>query len=111
MRAGVPAQGTGFGPYTVLDLYALDEDGRGLSPGSSSERTDRMRMVMEHAALGIPQYWNLEHTPHLAVQALRLDGAHYVADPLIAEGALVEATIGADKPFSFSFDPADLLAL
>jgi Uma2 family endonuclease len=201
MRARVSAQGTGFGPYTVLDLHALDEDGKGheledgwlievaagprhnwalqnlaeilrdaakaagspvvvcqggeweistpagvrkpdifvisrdiakasvldespkiipgselflavevISPGSGSERTDRIRKVMEYAGLGIPQYWMVEHTPHLSVQVLRLDGAGYVADTLTSEGTLVAATIDADKPFSVSFDPADLLA-
>jgi hypothetical protein len=29
MRARVPAQGAEFGPYTVLDLHALAEDGKG----------------------------------------------------------------------------------
>jgi Uma2 family endonuclease len=81
-----------------------------ISPGSSSERTDRMRKVLEYAALGIPQYWIVEHTPHLTVQILSLDGASYVAGPVASEGTVLAATIDADKPFNVSFDPADLLA-
>jgi Putative restriction endonuclease len=34
-----------------------------ISPGSGSERTDRLRKVGEYARLGIPQYWIVEHTP------------------------------------------------
>ncbi len=56
-----------------------------------SERTDRLRKVSEYARLGIPQYWIVEHSPRLSVQILTL------------------AVIEADKPFTVSFDPADLL--
>jgi Uma2 family endonuclease len=82
-----------------------------ISPGSGSERTDRLRKVMEYAALGIPQYWLVEHTPHLSVQVLRLEGPAYMAEPVTGEGTTLTATVDADKPFSCSFDPADLLAL
>lgn len=200
MRAGTTVRGTGFGPYTVLDLHALPEDGKGyeledgwliempastrhnwtlqtlakileraagaadspvvvcyggewelstpagvrkpdiyvvsrdlvrasvfdespriisgteallavevISPGSGSERTDRVRKVTEYAEVGIPQYWLVEHTPHLSAQVLQLDGTAYVADPVVHEGSLVQATVNADKPFSVKFDPADLL--
>jgi hypothetical protein len=34
-----------------------------ISPGSGSERTDRLRKVGEYVRLGIPQYWIVEHTP------------------------------------------------
>ena len=201
MRAGTPVHGAGFGPYTVLDLRALPEDGKGfeledgwlvemapsprhnwalqnlaksinlaavatrspvivcqgeweistpagvrkpdvfviprevaraailddspkvipgrellmvaevISPGSGSERTDLMRKVAEYAALGIPQYWLVEHTPHLSVRVLRLDGTDYVPDPVVTEGSILEAEIQADKPFTVSLDPAHLLAL
>jgi Uma2 family endonuclease len=82
-----------------------------ISRGSGSERTDRIRKVMEYAALGIPQYLLVEHTPHLSVQVLRLEEGAYVAGAVIGEGAVVTATVDADKPFSCSFDPADLLAI
>jgi Uma2 family endonuclease len=38
-----------------------------ISPGSGSERTDRLRKVSEYARLGIPQYWIIEHTPRPTV--------------------------------------------
>jgi hypothetical protein len=47
-----------------------------ISPGSGSERTDRLCKVSEYARLGIPQCWIVEHTPRVAVQVLTLvDGA------------------------------------
>jgi Uma2 family endonuclease len=201
MRARRPAGGADFGPYTVLDLHALADDGKGfeledgwlvevaassrhnwvllnlaeviktaataarspvvvcpggeweistpagvrkpdvfvvprevaravifdespkmipgsellmvaevVSPGSGSERTDRMRKVMEYAALGIPQYWLVEHAPRPSVQVLRLEGAGYVAGAVVTEGAILEAEIDADKPFTVFIDPSRLLA-
>jgi Uma2 family endonuclease len=201
MRARASAHGTQFGPYTVLDLHELPEDGKGfeledgwlievatssqhnwalrtaariieraaddagsqvvicdgaeweistpagarkpdvsviprqtaraaiieespklipgaellmvaevISPGSGSERTDRLRKVSEYASLGIPQYWIIEHTPRLSVQVLLLlDGGAYTAAPAVTEGTRLEAEIDADKPFTVSFDPANLL--
>jgi Uma2 family endonuclease len=200
MRARTSAHGTQFGPYTVLDLHVLPEDGKGLeledgwlvevaassrhnwalrnlariieraaaqagsqavvcdggeweistpagvrkpdvfviprdvaraavidesprlipgtelhlvveviSPGSGSERTDRLRKVSEYARLGIPQYWIVEHSPRPAVQVLTLADGNYTAAPTAAEGTLLEAVIDADKPVTVSFDPAELL--
>jgi Uma2 family endonuclease len=80
-----------------------------ISPGSGSERADRLRKVGEYASLGIPQYWIVEHTPRLSVQVLLLTGEGYAAAPAIIEGTQLEAEIEADKPFAVSFDPADLL--
>jgi hypothetical protein len=80
-----------------------------ISPGSGSERTDRLRKVSEYALLGIPQYWIVEHTPRPSVQVLTLADGVYTAAPAVMEGARVEAVIDADKPFTVSFDPADLL--
>jgi Uma2 family endonuclease len=80
-----------------------------ISPGSGSERTDRLRKVREYASLGIPQYWIIEHTPRLSVQVLLLDGGAYPAAPAVLEGTRLEAEIDADKPFTVSFDPAGLL--
>lgn len=88
------------------ELYLVAEV---ISPGSGSERTDRLRKVGEYARLGIPQYWIIEHTPRPTVQVLTLDGATYTAAPAAAEGTLLEAVIDADKPFTVAFDPADLL--
>jgi Uma2 family endonuclease len=200
MRARTSVHGTQFGPYTVLDLHALPEDGKGfeledgwlvevaassrhnwalrtlsriieraaaqagslsvvcdggeweistpagvrkpdvfivprevaraaiidesprlipgtelylvvevISPGSGSERTDRLRKVSEYARLGIPQYWIVEHSPRLTVQVLTLTDGTYTAAPTVAEGIRLEAVIDADKPITVSFDPAELL--
>lgn len=200
MRSGTSAHGAQFGPYTVLDLHALPEDGKGfeledgwlvevaassrhnwalravsriieraaaqadsravvcdggeweistpagvrkpdvfmvprdvaratvidecprlipgtelylvievISPGSGSERTDRLRKVGEYARLGIPQYWIIEHSPRLTVQVLTLIDGAYTAAPTVAQGTRVEAVIDADKPITVSFDPAELL--
>ena len=80
-----------------------------ISPGSGSERADRLRKVSEYASLGIPQYWIVEHTPRPGVQVLLLTGGAYAAGPAIMEGTQLEAEIDADKPSAVSFDPADLL--
>jgi Uma2 family endonuclease len=200
MRARTSVHGTQFGPYTVLDLHALPEDGKGfeledgwlvevaassrhnwalrtlarvieraaaqacsqavvcdggeweistpagvrkpdvfvvprdvaraaiidesprlipgtelylvaevISPGSGSERTDRLRKVSEYARLGIPQYWIVEHSPRLTVQVLTLADGTYAAAPTVAAGNRLEAVIDADKPVTISFDPAELL--
>ena len=200
MRSGTLAHGAEFGPYTVLDLHALPEDGKGfeledgwlievaassrhnwalrnleriieqaaaaagspsvvcaggewelstpagvrkpdifvvpreiarasifdespklipgnavhlavevISPGSASERTDRVRKVREYATLGIPQYWIVDHTPRVSVQVLSLGDGGYVASSPVASGSVLEAEVDADPPFKVHFDPADLL--
>jgi Uma2 family endonuclease len=88
------------------ELYLVAEV---ISPGSGSERTDRLRKVSEYASLGIPQYWIVEHTPRLSVQVLTLADGTYTAAPMVMEGTRLEAEIDADKPFTVSFDPAGLL--
>jgi Uma2 family endonuclease len=80
-----------------------------ISPGSGSERTDRLRKVSEYARLGIPQYWIVEHTPRLSVQVLTLADGAYTAAPAVTEGTRLEVVVDADKPFTVAFDPADLL--
>jgi hypothetical protein len=80
-----------------------------ISPGSGSERADRLRKVSEYASPGIPQYWIVEHTPRPSVQVLLLTGEAYAAATAIMEGTRLEAEIAADKPFAVSFDPVDLL--
>jgi Uma2 family endonuclease len=80
-----------------------------VSSGSSSERTDRVRKVGEYAAVGIPQYWIVDHQPHLRVQVLRLGEQEYIAEPAANAGTLLVTEIKADKPFTVSFDPATLL--
>jgi Uma2 family endonuclease len=88
------------------ELYMVAEV---ISPGSGSERTDRLRKVSEYARLGIPQYWIVEHTPQPSVQVLTLADGIYTAAPAVMQGTRLEVVIDADKPFIVSFDPADLL--
>jgi Uma2 family endonuclease len=88
------------------ELYLVAEV---ISPGSGSERTDRLRKVTEYARLGIPQYWIIEHSPRLAVHVLTLAEGSYTAASPVMEGTRLQAVIDADKPFTVSFDPADLL--
>ncbi|GAA2719284.1 Uma2 family endonuclease [Actinocorallia aurantiaca] len=81
-----------------------------ISPGSGSERTDRMRKVADYAATGIPQYWIIEHTPTLLVHRLALHGDTYTPTaPPTGAGSLVTAEIEADKPLPVTFDPAVLM--
>jgi Uma2 family endonuclease len=103
-RAAIIDQSPRLIPGTELYLVA-----EVISPGSGSERTDRLRKVSEYARLGIPQYWIIEHSPRLAVQVLTLADGTYTAVPTVTEGTLLEAVIDADKPMAVSFDPAELL--
>jgi Putative restriction endonuclease len=86
-------------PGTELHLVA-----EVISPGSGSERTDRLRKVTEYARLGIPQYWIVEHSPRLTVQVLTLADGTYTAAPAVAEGTVLEAVTDADKPITVSFE-------
>jgi len=88
------------------ELYLVAEV---ISPGSGSERTDRLRKVAEYARLGIPQYWIVEHAPRLSVQVLTLADGAYMAAQEVMEGSRLEVMIDADKPFTVSFDPSELL--
>ncbi|MEO3785269.1 Uma2 family endonuclease [Actinocorallia sp. B10E7] len=81
-----------------------------ISPGSGSERTDRVRKVADYAATGIPQYWIVEHTPTPLVHRLALHGETYTSVALpTGVGFLVTAEIEADKPLPVTFDPAVLM--
>lgn len=82
-----------------------------VSPGSGSERTDRVRKVMEYARLRIPQYWIVEHTPQASVQTLSLGTDGYYPLPPVRQGTRFTAEIDPDNPFAVSFDPAELLNL
>jgi len=82
-----------------------------ISPGSSSERTDRVRIGREYASLGIPQYWIVEHSPDPKVQVLTLGENGYLPGVSAVAGTELAADVEADTPFSVSFDPATLLAL
>ncbi len=82
-----------------------------ISPGSSSERTDRVRKVREYASLGIPQYWIVEHSPDPKVQVLTLGANGYLPGAAAVAGTELTADVEAYKPFSVSFDPASLLTL
>ncbi len=88
------------------ELYLVAEV---ISPGSGSERTDRLRKVDEYARLGIPQYWIVEHTPRPSVQVLTLAEGAYTAGPAVMAGTRLEMVVDADKPVTVSFDPANLL--
>ncbi|MFI0443941.1 Uma2 family endonuclease [Actinomadura sp. 6N118] len=81
-----------------------------ISPGSGSERRDRVRKLKEYAALGIPQYWLVEYAPQPRVEVMTLgDGVDtYRAGPVVAAGAMFTAEVLADKAISVRFDPGTL---
>lgn len=105
---------SGGGPTTISgrDLLLVAEV---ISPGSGSERTDRVRKLKEYAAMGIPQYWMVDYTPEPFVQVFVLDD--YETDPLgnrygayrldrtVKAGKVLEVDVQADKPFTVRFDP------
>ncbi|MFD4430618.1 Uma2 family endonuclease [Nocardia sp. NPDC058497] len=82
-----------------------------VSPGSGSERTDRVRKVREYAALGVPEYWIVEHRPDIRILRLRLDAetGTYRADPPVGSGALFTAEVQGVNDVRVSFDPAELI--
>ncbi|CAM4515679.1 Uma2 family endonuclease [Nocardia ninae] len=82
-----------------------------IAPGSGTERTDRVRKVREYAAVGIPQYWIVEHQPEVLVHRMVLGDGGYGADPVVGSGSIFDAVVDADKPFRVTFDPAALLAV
>lgn len=82
-----------------------------VSPGSGSERTDRVRKVREYAALGIAEYWIVEHQPHLRIHRGTLDGASYRWNPPVAEGTEFIAEIEADARIRVALDPAVLIEI
>jgi hypothetical protein len=88
MSATSAAAPAGFGPYTVLDLHELTEDGKGFE---------------------LEDGWLIEdHQPELRVQVLTLAEKGYAAAPPVRAGSVLVAEIAADKPFEVSFDPAVL---
>lgn len=80
-----------------------------VSPGSGSERTDRVRKVREYAGLGIPQYWIVEHQPNIQVHRGVLDGGAYRWEPPVGEGREFAVEFEVDIPVRVWFDPADLI--
>ncbi|WP_040836909.1 Uma2 family endonuclease, partial [Nocardia brevicatena] len=80
-----------------------------ISPGSGSERTDRIRKVREYAALGIPQYWLVEHQSAIRIHRAVLDGGAYRWEPVVTAGTEFSADIEADKTVRVTFDPAGLI--
>lgn len=80
-----------------------------ISPGSGSERTDRIRKVREYAALGIPQYWLVEHQSAIRIHRAVLDGGAYRWEPVVTAGTEFSADIEVDKTVRVTFDPAGLL--
>lgn len=78
-----------------------------ISPGSGSERTDRVRKLKEYAALGIPQYWLAEFSPHPRIQVFALDegiGA-YRSHASAAAAEVLKVEVQADTTFTVEFDP------
>ncbi|GAB2637910.1 Uma2 family endonuclease [Nocardia goodfellowii] len=82
-----------------------------VAPGTNSERTDRVRKVREYAAIGIPQYWIVEHHPQPLVHRLLLGAGGYHADPVAGPGTVFSADVVADEDFRVRFDPAALLEI
>ncbi|WP_280401074.1 Uma2 family endonuclease [Nocardia carnea] len=80
-----------------------------VSPGSGSERTDRVRKVREYAGLGIPQYWIVEHQPTIQIHRGILEGGAYRFEPPVGEGREFGAELELDLPVRVSFDPAVLI--
>ncbi|MEU8123386.1 Uma2 family endonuclease [Spirillospora sp. NPDC049024] len=78
-----------------------------VSPGSGSERTDRVRKLKEYATLGIPQYWLAEFAPSPSVQIFALDdaAATYRRVQTVGAGNLVDAKVEADTTITIRFDP------
>ncbi|WP_207394037.1 Uma2 family endonuclease [Actinomadura formosensis] len=78
-----------------------------ISPGSASERADRVRKLKEYATLGIPQYWLVEFSPHPKVQVFVLENGASTYRRLCTAGAGEElkAEVEADRPFTVRFDP------
>lgn len=80
-----------------------------VSPGSGSERADRVRKVREYAAVGIPEYWIVEQHPAVRIHRLVLDDGVYRVDSVGKEGEMFTSTVVSEVPFSIAFDPVDLL--
>ncbi|GGQ44610.1 Uma2 family endonuclease [Actinomadura coerulea] len=78
-----------------------------VSPGSGSERADRVRKLKEYATLGIPQYWLAEFAPGPKVQIFALDDAAsaYRLVQTVDAGNVVDATVEADTTITVRFDP------
>ncbi|SNS67946.1 Endonuclease, Uma2 family (restriction endonuclease fold) [Actinomadura meyerae] len=81
-----------------------------ISPGSASERTDRVRKLKEYAMLGIPQYWIAEFSPVRKVQVFALEegAAAYRRVQTATAGSVLEVEVEADESFTVRFDPAVL---
>lgn len=81
-----------------------------VSPGSASERTDRVRKLKEYAMLGIPQYWLAEFSPVRKVQVFALEdgAAAYRRVQTVAAGNVLEVEVEADTSFTVRFDPSVL---
>ncbi|WP_242886266.1 Uma2 family endonuclease [Actinomadura litoris] len=105
------------GDPRVIPGHELLLVGEVISPGSGSERTDRVRKLEEYAALGIPQYWIVDFTPVPMVQVFTLDDLPsyrieqvptYRLEHLVRAGEVLEVEVEADKPFTVRFDPQEL---
>lgn len=80
-----------------------------VSPGSGSERTDRVRKVREYAGLGIQQYWIVEHRPTIRIhQGILGDGTYRWEQPVDERHEFV-AEFEVDSRVRVRFDPAGLI--
>ncbi|WP_067854340.1 Uma2 family endonuclease [Nocardia shimofusensis] len=82
-----------------------------IAPATVSERTDRVRKVREYAAVGIPEYWIVEHHPRARIHRLVLEGGIYHARSVVDPGSVLIAEVGQDNGFRVSVDPAELLEI
>lgn len=79
-----------------------------ISPGSGSERADRVRKLKEYAALGIPQYWLAEFSPRPKVHVFALDdeiGGVYRSYAAAMAGEVLKVEVQADSAFTVTLDP------
>ncbi|MDR7168684.1 Uma2 family endonuclease [Nocardia kruczakiae] len=75
------------------------------------DMTSVQRKVREYAALGIPQYWIIEHQPHIRIHRSALGDDGYRWEPAVPEGSRFSADIEAGKVFRIEFDPAALIEI
>lgn len=80
-----------------------------VSPGSGSERSDRVRKMREYAAVGIPEYWIVDPLPEIRIHRMLLSPNGYQPGGTGKAGSRFDVTVGAGPECSLSFDPGELL--
>jgi hypothetical protein len=135
MRVHGMTEDVGFGPYTILDLHELSEDGKSfeLEDGwlvevAASSRHNwvlrNLSRIIEDAAARAGSAvivceggeWEISTPAGIrkpGIFVIPRDTARngYLPGPSAVAGTELAADIAADKPFSVSFDPASLLDL